>query len=1204
MSDLKKVGAQGGEKKKGSAMGDAVKGTEAIRTWDDHKIGPEAAKRKHAEIGDNALSKKASKPWYCLFLEELTGFFSLLLWFGSFLCFIGYGIQEDGGLDKSNLYLGIVLATVTLATGIFSYMQASKSAEMMAQFENFIPPVAYVVREGRDTKVDAKYIVPGDVVKVKAGENIPCDICVFKCNEMKVNNASLTGESEDILIDPELPPVDNIFETKNVAFFGTMCTAGEGTGICFKTGDATVIGQIANLASSAESAETPLSIEIHRFIKIISAVAIFLGVTFFFFGLAYGYGIITNLVFMIGIIVANVPEGLLATVTVSLALTAQRMAGKMVLVKNLESVETLGSTSCICSDKTGTLTQNRMTVSHMFINRQQIDCSVNLQQHERNQALPKPDEKIQLGYDPKDPAFVEMVRALVLGTYTIFNYDPSDDEAKQLYARVKRVAVASLEGKDLPANDGKEMKARLRAAEKKLLNIHRHCKGDASETGLVQFAQSVMDIDQTRAKYPTYKYTDNNKEVECLIPFSSDIKFNLFVRDMKADSDGLTVYMKGAPERILTRCSKLLVGGQEIEFTPALREEVATANSDFGKLGERVLAFAKYTLPRDKYTDSYKFDVKTWKTWGLNPKQSAADYESVEGCFPMHDLTLVGVVSLNDPPRPKVDLSVQKCRSAGIKVIMVTGDQPPSAAAIAHKVNILKHPKREFNYMVKDLGMDEKVAWEQATGIVVHGDLLAEKHMAQEHLDDDDPAKGQFLQDWINKPEVVFARTTPSQKLLIVDACQKAGHVVAVTGDGVNDSPAIKKADIGIAMGSGSDVAKNAADMLLLDDNFSSIVNGVEEGRLIFDNLKKSIAYTLSSNIPEILPFIMFILFAVPLPLSTVLILCIDLGTDMVPAISFAYENTEADIMDRVPRNSKLDHLVNSKLISFAYLQIGVIQASAGMYTYFYVLNDFGIRPGGLFRLAGKLGAFPEDSDVYDPEDEYAGNSNWWKPYYTGDDKERNEDLFILSWDKTKHSRTDVRIFYGYRDAKATDSWDAATGEPSPNLSATSERAGEAPAIRGPDAFTVCRWDPNDESIPQLLRQSVVSKWPICYSTEALKFAQAGYLVSIVCVQWADLMICKTRNLSLAQQGMINVMGNFGLFFETALVAILLYVPALNIGLGTRQIPPAHFAVPSFSFFTAIFFYDELRKIWLREGMVREHGRLKLKGWITRNTYY
>jgi sodium/potassium-transporting ATPase subunit alpha len=233
-------------------------------------------------------------------------------------------------------------------------------------------------------------------------------------------------------------------------------------------------------------------------------------------------------------------------------------------------------------------------------------------------------------------------------------------------------------------------------------------------------------------------------------------------------------------------------------------------------------------------------------------------------------------------------------------------------------------------------------------------------------LPDDDINKNDFLKIWISKPEVVFARTTPSQKLIIVDACQKAGHVVAVTGDGVNDSPAIKKADIGIAMGSGSDVAKNAADMLLLDDNFSSIVNGVEEGRLIFDNLKKSIAYTLSSNIPEILPFIVFILLQIPIPLSTVLILCIDLGTDMVPAISFAYENPELDIMDRVPRNSKRDHLVNAKLISFAYLQIGVIQASAGLYTYFLIMNDFGIRPNTVWFLALKKSPFPNESDIYD----------------------------------------------------------------------------------------------------------------------------------------------------------------------------------------------------------------------------------------------
>lgn len=589
---------------------------------------------------------------------------------------------------------------------------------MMAQFENFIPPVAYVIRDGRQQRVDAKNIVPGDVVIVKGGDNVPCDVCVFQSNEMKVSNASLTGEPLDINVDPDLEPVDNIFETKNVAFFGTQCTAGEGRGICFRIGDSTVIGQIANLASSAESAETPLSIEIERFIKIISAVAVTLGVVFFIFGVYYGYDIITNLVFAIGIIVANVPEGLLATVTVSLALTAQRMASKMVLVKNLESVETLGSTSCICSDKTGTLTQNRMTVSHVYYNRKIEDASLNLEAHERNMKKAKPDEKLQLGYNPDDPGFRALVESIVLGTYTIFNYDPTDDDAKQLYARMRKVAVASLENIELPAADAKEMKARLIVAEKSMPLTHRHCKGDASETGLVQFAQAIMDLDKTRGQFPTFMFrNDQGKDTEALIPFSSDIKFNLFIRDMSKNKDpennNLCIYMKGAPERILKRCSRIVINSAEAEFTDALRKEVDEANATFGKMGERVLAFARYRLSADHFTrePAYQFDVKNWKTWGLEVKQSFSDYQSQSGAFPMHDLCLTGLVSLNDPPRPRVDLSVAKCRSAGIKVIMVTGDQPPTAAAIANKVNIIKHPLREFNYMVNELGHDRADAW-------------------------------------------------------------------------------------------------------------------------------------------------------------------------------------------------------------------------------------------------------------------------------------------------------------------------------------------------------------------------------------------------------------------------------------------------------------------------------------------------------------
>ena len=325
------------------------------------------------------------------------------------------------------MYLGIVLAIVVIAIGIFSYSQQSKSASLMAQFKNYMPPRATVYREGKKKEVNSANLVVGDIVEINNGSNIPADLVLIKCNEMKVNNASLTGESEDILrIVGEHHK--SIFETPNVAFFGTFCTNGQGVGIVFKTGDHTVIGQIANLAQSAEASETPLSIEIGKFIKFISTIAVSWGLLFFMLGFIYGYSFITNLVFMIGIIVANVPEGLLMTVTLSLALTAKKMAENYVLVKNIESVETLGSTSCICSDKTGTLTQNKMTVSHMFYNLGMKDASVNYQTFKKNSSL-------ILDYDIKDPGFIALVQSVALGTKAQFRFNPSKEEIVKYVAK-------------------------------------------------------------------------------------------------------------------------------------------------------------------------------------------------------------------------------------------------------------------------------------------------------------------------------------------------------------------------------------------------------------------------------------------------------------------------------------------------------------------------------------------------------------------------------------------------------------------------------------------------------------------------------------------------------------------------------------------------------------------------------------------------
>jgi len=832
--------------------------------------------------GLNELTPVKSTPWYIKLAKELFGGFAMLLWVGAFLCFIAYAVQastleEDEELTADNLYLGIVLAVVVVVTGLFSYYQDSKAGNIMSKFANMTPQQSKVLRNGKLSTILAKELVMGDVVQIKFGDLCPADLRCIKVDGLKVDNASLTGESEPQRRLVECTHPETPLETANLAFFSTQCVEGSAVGIVVSVGDFTMMGRIAGLASGVESGETPIAKEIHYFIQIITAVAVFLGVSFFIIAMIMNYFWLDAVVFLIGIIVANVPEGLLATVTVCLTLTAKKMATKNCLIKNLEAVETLGSTSTICSDKTGTLTQNRMTVAHVAFNLKTAEVNTNPNSHTDV-------------FNTKDPAFQALFDVCVLCNNATFEPPKGDDET----GKIDRNNVMTWD-----------------------------TIGDASESAILKFCEKRSDLQpkecQSAAKGDVTPKTRDLYEKVHEIPFSSKNKYQVSVHIK--DGKHLLV-MKGAPERIVERCSTVLLDGDNIPMTDAHKETFEANNAELGGLGERVLGFCFRELDLEQFPIGYKFETEP------------------EPNFPLDGLTFAGLTSLIDPPRPAVPLAVEKCRSAGIKVIMVTGDHPITAEAIAKKVGII-HDEKTVQMVAKERGCKEsEVPKEDSHAIVVTGSML--KDWSEEQLDD----------ALAHNKEMVFARTSPQQKLVIVEGCQRAGAIVAVTGDGVNDSPALKKADIGVAMGiAGSDVSKQAADMILQDDNFASIVVGVEEGRLIFDNLKKSIAYTLSSNIPEISPFLIFILAAIPLPLGTVTILCVDLGTDLVPAISMAYEKAESDIMERQPRNPKKDKLVNSRLIGFAYLQIGIIQATAGFFTYFTVLADSGWRPSMLFGL-------------------------------------------------------------------------------------------------------------------------------------------------------------------------------------------------------------------------------------------------------------
>ncbi|XP_006037826.1 potassium-transporting ATPase alpha chain 1 [Alligator sinensis] len=809
--------------------------------------------------GPNELKPPRGTPEYVKFARQLAGGLQCLMWVAAAICLIAFGIQcSQGDLTSAdNLYLAIALIAVVVVTGCFGYYQEFKSTNIIASFKNLVPQQATVIRDGEKFQLNANQLVVGDLVEIKGGDRVPADVRITSAQGCKVDNSSLTGESEPQTRSPECTH-ESPLETRNIAFFSTMCLEGTATGIVINTGDRTIIGRIASLASGVENEKTPIAIEIEHFVDIIAGLAIFFGATFFVVAMVIGYPFLRAMVFFMAIVVAYVPEGLLATVTVCLSLTAKRLARKNCVVKNLEAVETLGSTSVICSDKTGTLTQNRMTVAHLWFDNQIHTADTT-------------EDQSGQSFDQSSETWRALSKIISLCNRALFK------GGQDAVPVPKRIVI-----------------------------------GDASETALLKFAElTVGNVQDYRERFPK----------TCEIPFNSTNKFQLSVHALEAElgagaGSRHVLVMKGAPERILERCASILIKGQELPLDAQWQEAFHTAYVQLGGLGERVLGFCHLYLDERQFPPGFAFDAE-------------------EPNFPTSGLCFAGLVSMIDPPRATVPDAVAKCRTAGIRVIMVTGDHPITAKAIARGVGIISEGSETVEDIAARLRMPiDQVDKRAARACVVNGGQL--KDMEGEEL----------VETLKMHPEMVFARTSPQQKLIIVESCQKLGAIVAVTGDGVNDSPALKKADIGVAMGiAGSDAAKNAADMILLDDNFASIVTGVEQGRLIFDNLKKSIAYTLTKNIPELAPYLIYITASVPLPLGCITILFIELCTDIFPSVSLAYEAAESDIMHLKPRNPRRDRLVNEPLAAYSYFQIGVIQSFAGFADYFTAMAQEGWWP-------------------------------------------------------------------------------------------------------------------------------------------------------------------------------------------------------------------------------------------------------------------
>jgi sodium/potassium-transporting ATPase subunit alpha len=760
---------------------------EVFRTLVTSETGltEEEAKKRFIEFGSNEIKEVETTSLFIKFLKQFTHFLAILLWIGAGLSILSESLHPGQGM----LTLGLAIVGVIFINAIFTFIQEYKAEKAVEKLKLLLPFYVKVIREGKEKEIPAREIVPGDVVNLSEGDKVPADSRLIETTYLMVNNAPLTGESEPVPLDHE-PRDGEPIQSRNISFAGTTIVSGSGRGIVFATGMGTEFGRIAHLTGTVTSGLSPLQKEIIKITRIIAAIATAMGVIFFAAGHFIGRTFWENFLFAVGIIVANVPEGLLPTVTLSLAIGSQRMAKRNALIKTLTSVETLGSVSVICTDKTGTLTQNKMAVKRLgFIDRAQ---------------------KIE-------------------------NQKPS------------LLAVALL------CNNTKVVEGNL--------------KGDPTEVALYKAAvESIGHMESKRIKE---------------FSFDSDRKRMSTINFLNGNTYVMT---KGAPENIFAICSHCLMDGKILNFDETLRNRTINLFHSMMDEGLRVLAFAFREIKSDEEIKSNKEAER--------------------------DMVFLGLIGLEDPPRPEVPDAIKKCREAGIRIIMITGDGSRTALAIAREIGLVKGEP----------------------AIVEGGDFLK---MSDEQL-----------RMVFSKDEIIFSRMTPKHKLRVVNILKEEGEIVAVTGDGVNDAPALKRADIGIAMGiAGTDVAKEAADMILLDDNFATIVNAIEEGRAIYDNIRKFISYIFSSNIPEIVPYLAYVLLRIPLPLTIMQILAVDLGTDMLPALALGAERPSPGVMKMPPRSPK-ERLLTLPLLTRAYLFLGPIEAAAGLFGFFYILNTGGWQWG------------------------------------------------------------------------------------------------------------------------------------------------------------------------------------------------------------------------------------------------------------------
>jgi Ca2+-transporting ATPase len=759
------------------------------------------AKLRLKKYGFNALVEKRQAPLLYKFIIHFKDLFGILLLFASILSAI------SGSPELALIILGVVLINI-----FFSLFQEARAEKAMATLKSWMPEYAKVIRDGELTKILVKEIVPGDIISLEEGDRVPADARLIEAFDLWTNNVPLTGESEpQPRVAETVETVEKAYlHSPNLVLMSTSVAKGRGTAVVYATGMGTQFGQIASLTQTIREEDSPLQKEIALTAKYDFIIAVVVGAAFFLASMLWLHvPLSTSILFMIGVMVACVPEGLQVTVSSALAINVLKMVKQNVLVKRLSAVQTLGSVTVICTDKTGTITKGEMTVKKLWVKDRVIEVS-------------------GIGYSPA-------------GDFTL---------------------------------NGNALKAQEAVAVEKLLEVAALCNGAKIEPPSDKnVAWSVIgDPTDGALTVAALKYGINvqnrlaEKPIIHIMPFDFTRKRMTTVHRLNGN---VLIYTKGAPRSILSVCNKILVNDRVEEFTRKNLRSAEAKIREFASEGLRVIAVAYKKLPKSEYSKD-------------------AEVEK--------DMVFVGLAAMRDPPRLEVKEAVAEAKQAGIKTVIITGDYGPTAQVVAREVGIVD---AECCNIVRGVDLDA--------------------------LDDE------AIVDAVKRGNVIFARVSPEQKLRIVKVVKKSGEVVAVTGDGANDAPSLKEADIGVAMGvSGTDVARETADIVLLDDSFESIVKAVESGRAIYENIRKFIVYVFSHNWAELIPYMLYALLGIPLPLLVVQVLAIDLAIDVIPSLALSQEPPEAGIMQEPPRSLK-ERLFTAKVFLRSFY-VGVIIAIGAMF--------------------------------------------------------------------------------------------------------------------------------------------------------------------------------------------------------------------------------------------------------------------------------